>query len=309
MKSIVKQTNKKAAFTIVELLTVMSIIVVLFSLLVPALNMVRRHSKRIKQKAQFHSIGVGLDLYKNEFDGYPESDAYDGTGTSYDYCGAMKLCEAMVGQDSLGFHPSSIFNNLGTNSALTPPYDDLYPSPLQPEVDPVHRENLKARKGPYLSLDGANVNTLLGLYGTGSFGSLGDPADPNGGVVLCDDYPRVRHQTLGRRVGMPILYYKADISKNLHDIAQVALSIYDYRDNHELVDLALPWDTPHNHPMATAGTTPDGDPVDPEIFYENTKDEMVTSIPRPVKSDSYILISAGFDGLYGTEDDVFNFGN
>ncbi|MCH7556300.1 MAG: prepilin-type N-terminal cleavage/methylation domain-containing protein, partial [Planctomycetes bacterium] len=34
MKSIVKQSNRKAAFTIIELLTVMSIIVVLISVLV-----------------------------------------------------------------------------------------------------------------------------------------------------------------------------------------------------------------------------------------------------------------------------------
>ena len=28
---------------------------------------------------------------------------------------------------------------------------------------------------------------------------------------------------------------------------------------------------------------------------------------RPYRADSYILMSAGFDGLYGTKDDVFNF--
>jgi len=29
--------------------------------------------------------------------------------------------------------------------------------------------------------------------------------------------------------------------------------------------------------------------------------------PRPYRSDSFILLSAGPDGLYGTGDDVFNF--
>ncbi|UCC23731.1 MAG: type II secretion system protein, partial [Planctomycetota bacterium] len=40
MKAIIEKFNKRAAFTIVELLTVMSIIVILMSLLVPSLAMV-----------------------------------------------------------------------------------------------------------------------------------------------------------------------------------------------------------------------------------------------------------------------------
>ncbi len=28
---------------------------------------------------------------------------------------------------------------------------------------------------------------------------------------------------------------------------------------------------------------------------------------RPYRSDSFILLSAGFDGEYGTRDDVYNF--
>jgi hypothetical protein len=31
--------------------------------------------------------------------------------------------------------------------------------------------------------------------------------------------------------------------------------------------------------------------------------------PWPYRPDSYILISAGADGLYGTGDDITNFGN
>ena len=90
MKSIARKSSKKAAFTIVELLTVMSIIIILIGLLVPGLNMAKRYARKVRQKAQFHSIEVAMDLFSAEHDGYPPSDNADD-----DYCGAMKLCEAM----------------------------------------------------------------------------------------------------------------------------------------------------------------------------------------------------------------------
>lgn len=89
MKSIVKQSNSKAAFTIVELLTVMSIIVILIGLLVPALNKVRQFAYEVKQKAQFHSIDTAMELFNSEFDGYPDSDALDPDGQSF--CGVKAL--------------------------------------------------------------------------------------------------------------------------------------------------------------------------------------------------------------------------
>ena len=114
MKSNVKKTNREAAFTIVELLTVMSIIVILIGLLVPALNKVKQYAYEVKQKAQFHSIDAALELFNSEFDGYPDSGALD--PDAMQYCGAMKLCEAIISRDLMGFHPDSIFRSNGLGS-------------------------------------------------------------------------------------------------------------------------------------------------------------------------------------------------
>ena len=69
MEPIAKQSNKKRAFTIVELLTVMSIIIILMGLLAPVMNKVRRYARKVSQKNQFHSINLALELFRAEFDG------------------------------------------------------------------------------------------------------------------------------------------------------------------------------------------------------------------------------------------------
>jgi type II secretory pathway pseudopilin PulG len=311
MKSIIKQSNKKAAFTIVELLVVMSIIMILMGILLPAFNRAKRYARKVRQTAQFKSIDVGLELYRSEFESYPPSDGEDAGGTYNNYPGAMKLAEAMMGQDLLGFHPSSLFNKEGENASA-----ELYFRCTPPQKPPsaLDLENMRARKPTFLQLESANPYSLLELYGAGNFGSLGDTADPNGGIVLCDEYKRVRSPITGKKIGSPILYYRADVSSTTHDdtsLTTARLSIYNVTDNQELIDLGIVWGiaSGSDHPMASAGTDPDGNPADWTKFYKNTRDEKVGAIPRPKMVDSYILISAGYDGLYGTRDDVFNFGN
>jgi type II secretory pathway pseudopilin PulG len=287
VKPIVKTTKRKTAFTIVELLTVMSIIIILMGLLAPAMNRVRRYARRVNQKSQFHSIDVALEMFRAEFDGFPDSDQFDGSTPTggVSYCGAMKLAEAMMGQDLLGFHPDSRFRSDGTidGTAATQLYP---PSPLA--------ANLKARKEPYLPLENANAHQLKNIFSTtGPFN--GDR------FVLCDVYTRATNLKTGKRIGMPVLYYKANTSHISHDLTNPDNpdNIYNYKDNHELVGLGKPWD-----PGGVAHTLFS----DTTKFYTSTRNKKIpTNITRPYRADSYILISAGFDGEYGTPDDIFNF--
>ena len=112
----------------------------------------------------------------------------------------------------------------------------------------------------------------------------------------------------GKRIGMPVLYYKANNLKTSHDPATPAKNIYNRLDNQELVNLKLPWESTVSHHMADSGIDAEGNATKPERFYSLTRDEKVDSLPYPKKPNTYILMSAGFDGSFGTKDDVFNFG-
>ena len=88
------------AFTIVELLTVMSIIILLMGLLVPALQTVRRYSLITRQHSQFHDIEIGLELYKTDFGDYP--DTFKIGRTTNVESGAEILAKALIGPNALG---------------------------------------------------------------------------------------------------------------------------------------------------------------------------------------------------------------
>ncbi len=232
------------------------------------------------QKAQFNAIQTAIELFNAENKGYPPSDELDPTGQPY--CGAMKLSEAMMGRDLLGFHPDSVFRADGMDSTGKSP---IYPIPPT-------TEDLKARMGPLLQGDDANAYRLVDIYGSGNAGPFKESR-----FVLCDVY--TRKMGTGYKTGMPILYYKANTSNTEHDVNNPdnTENIYNYKDNHALVGLGVPWKPGAKHPLFT----------EPKRFYKMTKNMQVSTGSEPYRRDSYILISAGKDGLYGTPDDICNF--
>jgi hypothetical protein len=242
-----------------------------------------RALKHAKQLSQLQRIDTALDLFKSEFNFYPPSGALDENGRPY--CGAMKLVEAIMGQDLEGFHPDSIFRRDGTDSKGMKLYPDANNLSHQAYLD-----NMKMRKRFYFP--DRIPYCLKDLYnGVGPF-------DGNE-YVLCDEFWQVTHTGTVEKIGMPILYYKADTSKTAHDINDPnnPENIYNYRDNHALLALGVPGKPELKHPLYE----------NPKIFYHVTKNTKVSGPSRPYRADTYILLSAGRDGLYGTKDDITNF--
>lgn len=277
-------------FTLVEMLTTLAVIGILVALLIPALNMVRGAAELARQRAQFHSIEIALEAFRTDFGDYPPS-AGNLSELPSDYCGAQVLAEAIVGRDLYGFHPASEFYADGLDALDNPLYwaDMQIANWSQAQIE----ANLKTRKGLYLELEVANPVKLKDIF---------DDTAPLGGdtYILADKFEKVLHKSTRKRTGMPILYYKADTTKFSHDDAlcdaneSVNQNTYNYAHNEPLVLLEPPFET-------TASM------FDAVAFYEAIKNPNFTEPVRPYRAESFILISAGPDGEYGTGDDVFNF--
>ena len=296
-------------FTIVELLTSVAIIAMLVAMLVPALNMVRNKARETKQRAQFATIGMALMGFRADDGDYPPS-GWD----QPDYCGAQKLSEALLGWDLLGFHPDSAWraDGLDINDGLM-----TYDPPKTRDIDGDGvPDTLNERVEPYLELATTKVFTLRQLFGNSNPLWVSPVGLSEDRFVLCDSFATKKVTLVsGTTVttvtaGAPILYYQANTSSKNH-IGAISLAdrIYNVRDNRPLVELMRMTDG-KKHPLDNALRNFEffyGDPGTGVTGY--IQDPKVTARPWPYRADSYILISAGADGEYGTRDDICNFGN
>jgi hypothetical protein len=247
-----------------------------------------------KQKGQFFAIDVALTAFKGDYDAYGGYPPSDWLMPPTNYCGAQKLCEALLGWDLLGFHPKSEFTADGRTSAGVFLYDTTSPV-LMGE-----------RKGAYLELGTTTAFKLGSLFARTA------PLAPDT-YVLCDVFGKTKVTLPGGKAvnaGAPVLYYKADTSGTR--ISEV----YRINDNDGIVALKETADG-KLHPLGGGAPPPpfasrneyfygiDGPIVTPGYIT----DPKITAKLWPYRPGSYILISAGADGIYGTPDDIRNFGD
>jgi len=311
--------NKRKAFTIIELLTSMVIIVLLVGILLPSIVMVRRMAKETAQKAQFAAIDMALDAFKQDYGDYPPSDWREGDGINPPgriYCGAQKLTEALLGWDLQGFDPNTVWRRDGyTETAIPIGGHDSY--------DPQRfrgTDTLFERKGPYLEVAKTKVFRLGSSTVTdGLYDLSGNPNFDTiyaRNFVICDVFgvkkvtvtdPLPPRNVISTAIaGSPILYYRANTNyKTLSCVPpQAPTSIYNYNDNFELLRLGVLPNATRPHRLAQNGG----------VYFCDTQykiiDEKIYSASGrswPHRPDSYLLISAGADHEFGTNDDIFNF--
>ncbi|MBN1787943.1 MAG: type II secretion system protein [Sedimentisphaerales bacterium] len=296
----------KRGFTLMEIVTVIVIMSILIGFLLPAISQVKKIALETKQKAQLYSIEVGLESYKeddSEIGGkYPPSHGYDdplaplgpNPPYDYDYCGAQTLAEAMFGRDLLGIPATSAYRADGMNANASL---NLYPA--FPD-----NANIKSRRGPFLDRTNIDVFRADEVF-PGLTWEANMPKEKR--YLICDVFATVIRKvgTEDQKIGTPILYFKANTS-SANEILQNYATQTDHINNR--------YNRTDNYYLMRLGRVADGEkhPVTPssddsgEAFYNYIRDPL-TIVRVPVRLDSYLLISAGYDGLYGTKDDICNF--
>jgi prepilin-type N-terminal cleavage/methylation domain-containing protein len=297
--------REKTGFTLVELLTVLAIIAMLVGLLIPSLTLIRNTARRAKQKSQLTEIGLALTGFRNDYGDYPPSywmlpPGTPGAPGTMDYCGAQKLAEALLGWDLMGFHPKSAWRADGLDAAGGAiSYDPAGTRDVDADGVP---DTYSERKGPYLELATTNAFKIGDLYGP-ALAATPLSTYPNT-FVICDSYG-VKKIAIGpgqtAMASTPILYYRANTaSKTIEPPALPHERIYNIMDNVPFTTQLKSIAGGLNHEL--------GDPANSQLFYDYIRDPKVAARPWPYRHDSYLLISAGMDGRYGTEDDICNFG-
>lgn len=286
--------NKNKGLTVVELLTVLAVIAILVGVLLPTVTKIVTVAKETRQKAEFATLTIGISSYKNDMGDYPPSDCLvpgdlPADNGDSDYCGSQKLAEAMVGYDLFGFHSDSEYKSDGKWTGG------------EYEADPDNANyNGNVRKGPYIDMKSTTVvpleDTTINTNAVTGYFKVADDIDD--GYLICDTFKRY-NENLKFKVGAPVLYFRAYTNRVKYRTANDGEEIYDYEDNWALIDNIKKLDGAH--------------PIDPTVFYSDDYmvDKKLTSPVAgdvlPYNKDSFILISAGKDGLYGTVDDIFNF--
>jgi len=318
-------------FTLVELLTVIFIIALLISILVPALNAVRDQARNAKTSGELSSIEKGAELFHGELGKYPRSH---GANPFFDddtvfLTGAQWLAVQLVGPDMRGYVKPSLENDAINDGEINQvDWRKWY------ELD---SGTTYARLGPYVPADGDIVQSFV------SWAEDHPAYDVRGDLEETGDrWSNDRIPFFVDAYGLPILYYAANTYAkrpfSFRSGDNLRIGRYDQSDNAGFTgsegdngrnptpqrglnpygDAETIGDSDLWHPLGIFGydrSNPNEEPDPPQSFAGIIMDRNIFETNRisdtegrvwPHNADTFILVSPGKDGLWGTKDDVSN---
>lgn len=328
-------TKGRPGFTLVELLTVIAIIALLIGLLVPAVGRARDQAKNAKTRATLKAMGDGLELFRSDNEsefanGYPSSRYADDpteSGTENNISGAQWLVRYLMGKDVLGY----------VNEKNGPRFPNVTQGWEQkgwyPEKD---GDRIYARTGPYIQAEQVKLLPAKKLPRADGSQPPGDEKALEQLVALdVFNYPILYYAAnaaQASRASAPIATYgdEEDGDGGYKRVSKPG--IYNFKDNAMFtgqckgsVCQIQPWDFTGDgslpiHEIEDFGQYADDipNPKDMEkeenqktfVYYilnKNAFEQSGKKTLTPVRKDSFLLITSGKDGVYGTSDDVTNF--
>jgi prepilin-type N-terminal cleavage/methylation domain-containing protein len=337
-------TKRACGFTLIEMLVVISIIVILIGILVPVIGKVRQQAMATDTHARIQSLSAAIQAYYGDFHAYPgpvpnAQLRVAGPGSSNPSgCGIVSAKDT-TGAAIATFDPTamSMAENLylGLNGGLEP--DTANPGQF---IFNAQKMGTGARAlGPtpkkYTAYSD-NTGVTKDSMGMGKF------VDDDGNAAADTVIPEYLDTFASP---MPLLYLRATVQApgvastanhktapgdppiQQYDVQQV-LSYTDtgigVGRSANQSDYSPAFDPAHPHglrsvnPAACIGTVSGYTTtypydlyaalIDPTIQRDATASATAPGKNTPRQKDGYILISAGIDRVYGTEDDITSFG-
>jgi len=317
----------RRGFTLIELLTVIAIISLLIGVLVPAVSAAKNAAKRASTQNLIDKLGQGCEAFHGAFERYPRSSGanpFEPNDPRVWLSGAQWLILELAGADLKGYvasdqhlYPSAVDGS----PTLSATYTDW-----QKYYDPAFTVFEFRRYGPYVQLDGKAAQSPTyyrdNTSATRSLPSALTPGDPTAGA---SNWNNGRLPFAVDAFGFPVLYYVANDQAKL-PFSDSAPGRYAQWDNTPFTgsdvgsvpgfDLGAGADHPLKY-LGWAATDPNVVPAtksfagvvyDRALFEQNRQADGTGKV-WPHRPDTFIIISAGKDAMYGSSDDVANFEN
>jgi prepilin-type N-terminal cleavage/methylation domain-containing protein len=329
-----RRFSPRPAFSLVELLVVIGIITLLIGIALPAFSAAKNSARKATTTGAITSIGTGCDMFRadEKLGGqYPPSycladlpNPHLASAKEITVDGANLVAWALAGADLLGTPGFRDLNHSDPNAGkadlagLAPWAEDVtcaagglyYVNNGQPAYARSALVDVTKMKFP------TPVRNASGNF-TGEF------------TLPIATKPQVSSVCFLDAWGQPILYYRANAGRTCmargNAIGNNNLGVYNAFDNADIagvlsdngittrgIDLGAGKDHFVN---GLWGDTSLVDKLpDPSVNNKSTNtfahtiwNPAVTTTPTSHNPETYILLSAGPDGLFGTEDDIGNF--
>lgn len=281
--------TRRRGFTLIEILVVVSIIVILIAILLPALSGVRKQAQATNTQAELNSLKAAIEIYATAFNGaYPGPVREDVVANSTDFNANQNLLLGLA----IAWKPSSSWT--GNDPGLQSPMSTPFASGIV--GDTVMSPNLMDYSVQALGKTGKPFAAPLSLKKSDIYI---DQTLPNCYMAVLAKFPVIVDRFADP---LPILYYRKNPGMdtmpptlNAGSVAYYAGSNSKFISPVKLPDHPTPWllSTTKVECRGQNDFTTDLTMLG-QILSANNKGDS-TGVPR----GGYVLISAGMDRVYG----------